>query len=79
MAIEKKSQRKWLYLGDEDVARLDRLVESVGTMNEAMVLGALASAALKACEELGYSVLPLKLVVPEADANTSPTKLKRMK
>jgi len=76
MAIEKKPQRKWLYLGDEDAARLDKLVESVGTMNEAMVLGALASAALRACEDLGYRVLPLKLVVPEASATHEPTKPK---
>lgn len=52
MRSEKKAQRKWLYLADDDVDRLDKLVSAFPALNEAMVLGTLASAALKACERL---------------------------
>lgn len=67
MRSEKKSQRKWLYLGDEDVERLDKLVNAFPALNEAMVPGSLASAALKACEGLNYRSLPSAFMVPEAE------------
>lgn len=70
MRSEKKSQRKWLYLGDEDVERLDKLVNAFPALNEAMVLGSLASAALKACEALEYRALPSTLIVPESETRS---------
>jgi hypothetical protein len=63
MKSGKKSHRKWLYLADDDVERLDKLVGSFPSFNEAMVLGSLASAALKACEALNYQALPSSFVV----------------
>ena len=71
MRSEKKAQRKWLYLGDEDVERLNKLVNAFPALNEAMLLGTLASAALKACEVLDYRALPSSLVVPESERNKS--------
>jgi hypothetical protein len=75
MRSEKKAQRKWLYLGDEDVERLDKLVGAFPALNEAMVLGTLASAALKACEVLDYRALPSTLVVPETEMRLRRSKL----
>ena len=70
MRSQKKSQRKWLYLGDDDVARLEKLVEAFPSLNEAMVLGTLASAALKSCEGLGYRVLPSAFTIAEEKPST---------
>jgi hypothetical protein len=58
----KKSKRAWLYISEEDQPRLEELLRSVGgSFNEVTVLSALASAGLKACEDIGYR-LPLPLV-----------------
>jgi hypothetical protein len=66
MNAQKKSTRSWLYLNDEDEARLDKLVAAVGTLNEATVLSAIASAGLRACEEIGNRLpLPLKFQIVE--------------
>ena len=64
-APHKKSQRKWLYLAEEDVARLGRLVENFPSLNEAMVLGTLAAAALRACEAVRYQALPSVLIIDQ--------------
>jgi len=79
MTIQKKSQRKWLYLDEQDLVRLSKLVEAVGTLNDAVVLSALASAGLKACEGLGYRLpLPLKFEVAEGVEPEKPlTKIRR--
>jgi hypothetical protein len=72
MTTAKKSKRAWLYLSEEDQQRLKKLVEAVGTLNEAMVLSALASAGLKACEEIGNRMpLPLKFKIVEGSSEKS--------
>ena len=62
----KKAKRTWVYVSEEDQPRLQALVKAVGSLNETMILGAIASARLKACEEIGYRLpLPLKFEVKE--------------
>ena len=71
MNAQKKSTRSWLYLNEEDSARLDKLVAAVGSLNEATVLSAIASAGLKACEGLGNRLpLPLKFQIVEGVPET---------
>ena len=66
MAIQKKAKRSWVYLSEEDTVRLDNLVKALGTLNEVTILTALASSALRACEDLGNRMpLPLKFQIVE--------------
>ena len=63
-----KPKRAWLYLSEEDKSRLNKIVNSVGTLNDATVLTMLAAAGLRSCEEIGYRLpLPLKFKVSESD------------
>lgn len=66
MPTQKKSKRAWLYLAEDDLTRLEKLVSALGTLSEAAVLSTLASAGLKACEKLGNRMpLPLRFQVVE--------------
>jgi len=67
MPTGKKSKRVWLYLSEDDQERLHKLVQALGSLNEAAILSTLAGAGLKACEEIGNRMpLPLKFQVIEA-------------
>ena len=81
MANQKKSKRSWLYLSEEDQARLQKLAAAVGTLNDATILSALASASLRACEELGNRMpLPLKFRIIEGSMEkelSPPSRLRR--
>jgi hypothetical protein len=67
MPDPKKTRRTWLYLTEEDDARLRSLLKKLGPhYNDALVLSIIASAGLKACEEQGGRLsLPLSFKVAE--------------
>jgi hypothetical protein len=70
MAVQKKTRRAWLYITEDDDARLQSLVKKLGPhYNDALILSTIASAGLKACEEEGSRLaLPLCFkVVEESD------------
>jgi hypothetical protein len=54
------------------MGRLNKLLANVPILNEAAVLGALTSAALRACEDIGYRALPLRFVVADGAETQNP-------
>jgi hypothetical protein len=73
---QKKSERKWLYLDEVGQARLARLAAAFPQLTETMILGTLATAALKVCEETEFKILPGKFSiidqpVPKEDADNN--------
>ncbi len=67
MAAQKKTRRAWLYITEDDDARLQSLVKKLGPhYNDALILSTIASAGLKACEDEGSRLaLPLNFKVVE--------------
>jgi hypothetical protein len=65
--MQKKGKRYWVYLSEQDEQRLNKLVDSIGTLSAFDVLSVIASAGLKASEESGHRLpLPLGFQIHEA-------------
>ncbi len=64
MAIHKKDKRYWVYLSEENQARLAKLVEQAEPLGEVELLSLITASALKAIEKGGGKIdLPLKMVI----------------
>ena len=65
-----KRKRLWIYLSDEDQAKVTRLAEMCTPLKESDLCSALVAAAIAACDKAGGISLPLKLEVASKKART---------